>query len=188
MLPFFVAGQTFELSGRVKDAEGQPLPYANTILFTASDSIQVAGISSDDTGFFKLSGIPPGLYYLQAKYFGYESRLVALEINSNLTIGAIILEPNGKWLDEVVVSGQRPTVERLTDRIIFNVANTVIGEGSSWDILRNAPGVVIVQDNLEIRGKEATVYLNDRKVQLSQSEIQDFGCDVDGRGDTQTNR
>ncbi|MBT8311434.1 MAG: TonB-dependent receptor [Flavobacteriaceae bacterium] len=174
MLPFLVAGQTFELSGRVKDAQGQPLPYANTILFMASDSTQVAGISSDDTGFFKLSGIAPGLYYLQAQYFGYESRLVALEINSNLTIGAIILEPNGKWLDEVVVSGQRPTVERRPDRIIFNVANTVIGEGTSWDILRNAPGVVIVQDNLEIRGKEATVYLNDRKVQLSQSEIQDF--------------
>ncbi len=174
LMPLFLAAQTFTLSGRVKDAQGEPLPFANTILFKVSDSTQVAGISADDSGFFRLSGIPSGVYYLQAQYFGYESRLVALEINSDTRIGAIVLEPNGKWLDEVVVSGQRPTIERRTDRIIFNVENTVIGEGTSWDILRNAPGVVIVQERLEIRGREATVYLNDRKIQLSQAEIQDF--------------
>ena len=174
LLPFVLISQTYELSGIVKDAEGKPLPYANTILFKASDSTQVAGISADDSGLFVLRAIPKGLYYLQAQYFGYESRFVALEISSDLKIGAIVLEPNGKWLDEVVISGQRPTVERKADRIIFNVENTVISEGSSWDILRNVPGLIVVQNILEIRGKEATIYLNDRKVQLTQAESQEF--------------
>lgn len=174
LLPFALTSQTYQLSGWVKDSQGEPLPFANTILFRTSDSTQVAGISADDSGYFVLRRIPKGLYYLQARYFGYESRMVALEIRSDVKIGAIILEPNEKWLDEVVLSGQLPTVERKTDRIIFNVENTVIGEGTSWDILRNAPGVVIVQNQLEIRGKQATVYLNDRKVQLSQAEIQEF--------------
>jgi len=114
------------------------------------------------------------LYYLQAKYFGYKSTLVALEIKRNIQIGALVLEPDSEWLDEVVVTGQKPTVERKADRIVFNVENTVIGEGNTWDILRNAPGVIIVQNNLEIRGQTAAVYLNDRKIQLSQTEIQDF--------------
>nr|WP_304608080.1 outer membrane beta-barrel family protein [Lentiprolixibacter aurantiacus] len=166
--------QTFQLSGRVRDAEGKTLPFANTILFKTSDSTQVAGTSADDDGYFVLKGIPQGLYFLQARYFGYESRFVALEIAADVRIGAIVMEPNGKWLDEVVISGQRPTVERKTDRIVFNVENTVITEGSSWDILRNVPGLVIVQNNLEIRGKEATIYLNDRKVQLTQAESQEF--------------
>ena len=174
LMPIFLAAQTFSLSGRVKDAQGAPLPFANTILYKTSDSTQVTGISADEDGFFVLKGIPKGLYYLQARYFGYESRLVALEISSNLKIGAIVLEPNGKWLDEVVVSGQRPTITRKPDRIVFNVENTVFGEGNSWDILRNAPGVVLIQESLEIRGKKATVYLNDRRLQLSESEVLDF--------------
>ncbi|MDX1314604.1 MAG: TonB-dependent receptor, partial [Eudoraea sp.] len=174
LLPLALMSQTFQLSGTVKDAEGKPLPYANTILFKTSDSTQVAGTSADDNGYFVLKGIPSGLYFLQAKYFGYESRLVALEIGTDVRIGAIVLEPNGKWLDEVVISGQRPTVERKTDRIVFNVENTVITEGSSWDILRNVPGLVIIQNSLEIRGKQATIYLNDRKVQLTQEESQEF--------------
>ncbi|MBT8321086.1 MAG: TonB-dependent receptor, partial [Eudoraea sp.] len=174
LLPFALMGQTYQLSGMVKDAQGNPLPYANTLLFKTSDSTQVAGISADDTGYFVLKAIPEGLYFLQAKYFGYESRFVALEIRADVKIGAIVLEPNGKWLDEVVIKGQRPTVERKTDRIILNVQNTVISEGSTWDILRNVPGLVIVQDKLDIRGKEATIYLNDRKVQLTQAESQEF--------------
>jgi outer membrane receptor protein involved in Fe transport len=167
-------GQTYQLSGAVKDAQGKPLPYANAILYKTSDSTQVAGISADDNGYFVLKEIPRGLYYLQAQYFGYESRFVALEITTDIRIGAIVLEPNGKWLDEVVIKGQRPTVERKTDRIIFNVANTVISEGTSWDILRNVPGLVMVQDKLDIRGKEATIYLNDRKIQLTQAESREF--------------
>jgi len=169
-----MASQTFEVAGFVRDTEGKPLPYANVMLLKVIDSIQFKGISADETGRFSLKGIPPDVYYLQAKYFGYKSLLVPLEIKSDIQIGAVVLEQDKLWLDEVVVTGQKPVVERLADRIVFNVENTVVGEGSTWDILRNAPGVIIVQDNLEIRGQQATVYLNDRKVQLSEAEIQDF--------------
>jgi len=169
-----MAGQTFEVTGSVRDMDGKPIPFANVILLKALDNTQVNGISADDSGRFNLKGIPEDVYYLQARYFGYKSTLVPLEIKRNIKIGALVLEPDSEWLNEVVVTGQKPTIERKADRIIFNVENTVVGEGSSWDVLRNAPGVIIVQDALEIRGRPATVYLNDRKVQLSETEIQEF--------------
>jgi len=169
-----MASQTFEVAGSVKDSDGKPLPFANVILLKALDNTQVNGTSADETGRFTLKDIPEDVYYLQAKYFGYKSTLVALEIKRNIQIGALVLEPDSEWLNEVVVTGQKPTVERKADRIIFNVENTVIGEGTTWDILRNAPGVIVAQNNLEIRGQPAAVYLNDRKIQLSQTEIQDF--------------
>ena len=174
ILPLAMAGQTFEVTGSVRDMDGKPIPFANVILLKALDNTQVNGISADDSGRFNLKGIPEDVYYLQARYFGYKSTLVPLEIKRNIKIGALVLEPDSEWLNEVVVTGQKPTIERKADRIIFNVENTVVGEGSSWDVLRNAPGVIIVQDNLEIRGRPATVYLNDRKVQLSETEIQEF--------------
>lgn len=174
LFPLVLLSQTYKVSGSVKDSDGKPLPFSNVILLKALDNTQVKGISADAEGRFTLEGIPEDLYYLQAKYFGYKSTLVALEIKRNIQIGALVLEPDSEWLDEVVVTGQKPTVERKADRIIFNVENTVLGEGTTWDILRNAPGVIIVQNNLEIRGQIASVYLNDRKIQLSQNEIQEF--------------
>lgn len=180
LFPLVLTSQTFQISGSVKDTDGVPLPLANVLLLRAQDSAQIKGTSADDIGRFTLKDIEEDLYFLQATYFGYQSVLVPLEVRSDIRIGALIMEEAGENLDEVVVTGQRPTIERQADRVVFNVENTVISEGSTWDILRNAPGVVTVQDNLEIRGQPATVYLNDRKVQLSQDEILDLLKGLDG--------
>jgi hypothetical protein len=171
LFPLGLAGQTYEISGAVKDTDNQPLPYANVLLLRVADSAQVKGISSDEEGRFALAGVPADLYYLQASYFGYRSIMVPLEVRQDVRIGALVLEAESNELDEVVVTGQKPTVERQSDRIIFKVENTLASEGNTWDILRNAPGVITVQDNLEIRGQQATVYLNDRKVQLAPEEV-----------------
>ena len=174
LLPLALTSQTYQITGSVRDMEGAPIPFANVLLLRASDSLQVRGSSADDEGRFTLTQVPAELYYLKATYFGYGSILVPLEVYSDIRIGALVLEPDENTLEEVVVTGQRPTVERRADRIVFNVENTIMSEGSTWDILRNAPGVIVVQENLEIRGQQATVYLNDRKVQLSQDEILDL--------------
>ena len=174
LIPLFLASQTFTVSGSVRDTNGQPLPFSNVILLQVSDSTQVSGISADDEGRFILKGIPPEVYYLVAKYFGYRSVLVPLEVKSDIRIGAIVLEEDSEALEEVVLTANKPTIERKADRIVFTVENTVFSEGNTLDILRNAPGVIMVQDNLEIRGKEATIYLNNRKVQLSQEETREF--------------
>src|SRR5690606_27907252 len=51
---------------------------------------------------------------------------------------------------------------------------TVVSQGSTWDVLKNTPGVVMVQDQLYIHNQTPTIYLNDRKTQLSASEIKDL--------------
>ncbi|MEJ2161853.1 MAG: outer membrane beta-barrel family protein [Robiginitalea sp.] len=169
-----LSGQTYEIKGSVRDTGGEALPYANVLLLRASDSTQVKGTSADESGRFHVQGITPDLYFLQATYFGHVSILLPLEVRGDILIGALVLEAETNDLDEVVVTGQRPTVERKPDRIVLNVENTIASEGSTWDILRNAPGVIVVQENLEIRGQQATIYLNDRKIQLSQSEVQEL--------------
>lgn len=174
LLPLALTSQTYQITGSVRDTEGEALPFANVLLLRAADSLQVKGTSADEAGRFALTQVPPDLYYLKATYFGHGSILVPLEVRRDLRIGALVLEPDSNTLDEVVVTGQRPTVERQADRIVFKVENTVLSEGSTWDILRNAPGVVLVQETLEVRGQPATVYLNDRKVQLTQDEILDL--------------
>jgi hypothetical protein len=173
-VPVGLVAQAFEVSGTVKDREGDLVPFANVVLLQVSDSSLVKGTSADENGRFAIPGIPPELYFIQARYFGYMSNPVPLDIGKDIQIGALFMEEDREWLDEVVVTAKQPSIERKSDRMVFRVENTVVAQGSTWDIVRNTPGVINVQGRLEIRGQGATIYLNDRKVQLSQPEIQDL--------------
>ncbi|MEM9078197.1 MAG: TonB-dependent receptor [Bacteroidota bacterium] len=170
---FFCWGQTFRISGKVVDEGNNSISFANVLLLKAADSTFVQGTSTDDTGRFVLREVPPDLYLLQASYIGIGSIPRGLDVTEDISLGALII-PSSTNLDEVVVTAKRPTVQRLTDRLVFNVENSVISEGSSWDILRSTPGVIVNQEELQIRGQTATVYLNDRKVQLSSQEVRDL--------------
>ncbi|MEM8763038.1 MAG: outer membrane beta-barrel protein [Bacteroidota bacterium] len=163
--------QNFEISGKVVDQDNEPIPFANIVLLTVSDSTFVKGTASDEKGMFRLDEILPDLYYLQASFIENTSEVVALDVKQTISIGALVVV-NSTKLSEVVVRGKKPTISRLPDRLIFNVENTVVAEGSSWDILRSTPGVIANESRLLIRGEEATVFINDRRVQLTGNEIQ----------------
>ncbi|WP_350293330.1 outer membrane beta-barrel family protein [uncultured Croceitalea sp.] len=166
--------QTFKIRGKVVNTENELVPFANILLLNASDSTFVKGTSASENGVFELTGIEPDLYLLQASYIGTGSKPLALDVKKDISLGALIIPSTTENLDEVVVTARRPTVQRLSDRLVFNVENTVVSQGSSWDILKSTPGVIVNQNDLQIRGQSATVYLNDRKVQLSGQEVQDL--------------
>ncbi len=174
LYPIVLASQAYEVSGSVRDGEGQVVPFANVILMQVNDSSLVKGTSADENGIFRIPDIPPDLYYIQARYFGYRSTAIPLDIKNDIRLGALFMELEGEKLDEVIVRAKQPSIERKADRVVFHVENTVVSQGTTWDIVRNTPGVINVQGSLEIRGQEATIYLNDRKVQLSASEIEDL--------------
>ena len=69
---------------------------------------------------------------------------------------------------------KRPTIQRKIDRLVYNVENSVVSSGSTYDILRKTPGVIVQQDNLMIKNTPATVYINDRRVYLSATELRNL--------------
>ncbi|MDT0620441.1 outer membrane beta-barrel family protein [Croceitalea vernalis] len=175
---FFLCGsifsQTFEISGKVVNGDNDIIPFANILLLSSKDSTFVKGTSADDNGYFILEEVFPDLYLLQASYIGRGSKPLALDIQQTVKLGALVIPTEAETLDEVVVTARRPTVERLADRLVFLVENTVVSQGSSWDILKGTPGVIVNQEDLQIRGQNANVYINDRKVQLSGQEVRDL--------------
>ncbi len=174
LLPLGLWAQSYEISGTVRNSDGEYVSFANVVLLRVADTTIVKGSSADDDGRFLFTEVIPDVYYLQARYFGNRSSLIPLEIRQDVKIGALFMEADNVWLDEVVVTAKQPTVERREDRIVFNVENSIVAQGNTWDILRNTPGVINVQDQLKIRGQTATIYLNDRKVQLSQTEVKNL--------------
>jgi hypothetical protein len=160
--------------GKVRDQNNEAIPFASVFLLRSSDSVLVKGTSADDYGNFELTNVPKGLYLLQASYVGWASKNMVLDISNDVTIGAIIIAQESEELEEVVVTANRPQVERKVDRLVFNVENTVLSQSTSWDILKQTPGVIAMQDELQIRNQAATVYINDRKVQLSAEEVRNL--------------
>ncbi len=170
----FLSAQVFKVSGQVKNNTNQNIAYASVLLLKISDSSMVSGVSADETGFFTIDNIEPDIYFLQASYINKKSALLPIDISKEINIGAILLEEDTQQLDEVIVFSNNPTMERKADRLIFNVENSVVSQGSSWDILKRTPGVIVLQDVLKIRNQSATIYLNNRKVQLSSSEVKNL--------------
>ncbi len=166
--------QTFEISGKVVDSGNKAIPFANILLLSSKDSTFVKGTSANDQGFFVLQEVAPDLYLLQASYVGRGSKPLPLDITQSIKLGALIIPDATTNLDEVVVTAKKPVLRRLADRLVFQVENTVVSQGSSWDILKNTPGVIVNQEELQIRGQNASVYINNRKVQLSGQEIRDL--------------
>lgn len=168
------SGQTYQITGKVVDEQNQTIPFANILLLQAADTTFVKGTSADDNGFFALTEVDPDLYLLQASYVGRGSEPRALDISQDVSLGALIIPLETNELDEVVVTAQRPKLQRLPDRLVFSVENTIVSQGTTWDILRSTPGVIVNDDRLLVRGESARVYLNGRAVQLSGQEVQDL--------------
>ena len=178
--PCISFGQTYKVTGTVKDDQKNAIPYANVFLLNLADSTIVKGTSADENGFFSMENILPDVYYIRASYIGKNSDLVALSITKNIQIGALIIAENVENLEEVVLVLSKPTIEKKADRTVFHVENTVVSQGSTWDVLKNTPGVVMVRDQLYIHNQGPTIYLNDRKTQLSSSEIRDLLQGISG--------
>ncbi|NJW54685.1 Plug domain-containing protein, partial [Salinimicrobium sp. CDJ15-91] len=90
----------------------------------------------------------------------------------NENLGTLVLSEDTAALAEVSINYKNPSVKREVDRLVFNVENTTLSHGSSWDILKKTPGVILSGENLTVRNQGVQVYINDRKVQLTASELQ----------------
>ncbi len=166
--------QNFEVTGTIKNGEDQNIPFASVFLLKVSDSTMVRGVSADDNGMFTFKNVTPSTYLIKASYIGRSSNLIGLDVSKDIVLGALIIDQSTENLEEVIVTSMKPKIERLTDRLVFNIENSVVSQGSSWDVLKRTPGVIAMQENLMIRGQAATVYINDRKVQLSSDEIREL--------------
>lgn len=134
-------GWAQRLSGRILDAEGQPLPMATV-------QVQGAGkgtVSAMD-GSYQYKFPTKGVYRISIRYTGYETLGVLLKINQDTTVD-FRLEPAQSRLEAVVVTGTR-TPKTLKD---VPVVTTVI---SSKEIERT--GALTIADVLqtEIPGVE----------------------------------
>lgn len=149
----------FSISGSVRDSTTrEPLEYATFMLYRSQDSSQVSGIASKQDGSFQLDSLKPGRYFARVNFLGYEMKtLTDLALNrekQKLNVGEILLASSGLTTDEVVVEGERLSVEYHVEKKVINVAKQNIAPtGTAADILAQAPSVSVdIEGNVKLRG------------------------------------
>jgi len=162
--PITITGTVFD-----KDT-GQPLEYATLILQSVRRPEMVTGGISGIDGKFSVV-TTPGQYNVRVEYLSYKTFVLkAQTYRSSVDLGNIQLEIDAEQLADVIVVGERTTVELRLDKKVYNVGQdlTVRG-GSVTDVLDNVPSVTVdVEGNISLRGNESVrILINGKPSALS---------------------
>jgi len=159
-----------EVIGRVLDASSEnPIPYANIVLYSGRDSSNVTGTATDSRGYFDMSEIKLGRYFVTISFMGYETETIRgiglgpRGLKSDL--GDILLSPTALMLEGAEVQIDKPLVMFKIDKKVINVSRDIASKsGTAVDALENAPSVEVdIDGNVALRGSSSfTVMIDGR--------------------------
>ncbi len=186
------------LYGKIVDAKtGKPVDAVSIQLIqnkydsvskTRKDVI-VNGQLTKANGDFSLEGVNiMAQYKLKITAIGYKTIEQKVAFNIKMTNGAdmsqmlnnvdkdlgnIKLETDIKELSEVVVTGEKPTLQLGIDRKIFNVEKNIVSQGGTGvDVMRNVPTVTVdIDGNVTLRNSAPQIFVDGRPTTLTLDQI-----------------
>ena len=107
----------------------------------SKDSVLVKTAITDKAGIALFEKLKPGSYVIKASMVNYApqySSVINLSGEQNdIKAPAILLQQRSGELKEVTVSTRKPFIQKLTDRIVVNVENSIVSAGASaMDVLK----------------------------------------------------
>lgn len=182
--------------GKIVDAKtNKPIDAASVQLYqnrmdTATKTrkeVLVNGQLTQANGDFSLEGLSPmGNYKFLVTAIGYKTiqQTISFSIKPGGTpeemmaqldkdLGNIKLETEVKELGEVVVTGDKPTLQLGIDRKIFNVEKNIVSQGGTGvDVMRNVPTVnVDIDGNITMRNSAPQIFVDGRPTVLTLDQI-----------------
>lgn len=153
--------------GKVVDANGEPVAYANVAVLSKADSTMVCGTVTEEDGTFNIvTSETDGI--MMVAMLGYKTVYLAPVDGMIVT-----LADDTAMLEGAVATAIMPKTQLTGEGLQTNVRGSVLENlGNANDVLARTPGLVKGQNGLEVIGKGAPlVYINGRKV-TDASELQ----------------
>ena len=155
--------------------------FANVVLYKLSDSTLVTWTISKDDGSFELTKVPQGKYKVVSSSLGYEKNTVKDIFISKpgmiINLGKIKLFSATAALGEILVVGERKTVDSKIDRKIINVSRDINSTGgTAIDLLKNVPGLTVNSDgSVSLRGSsDVSVLIDGRPTSIDATKLEQF--------------
>src|SRR5690554_2522846 len=174
-----VFGQQTTISGFVRDAEtAETMILANVVVRGTS-----IGTATNTSGYYNISGVPPGRHVVVASFIGYRDAVIEIELGAGETRRLDIdLQPEGLAIDEVTVTADAIEEEearrigstRLQTQVVRELPT--VFEPDVFRSLQFLPGVKAASDfssGLYIRGggPDQTLILLDRTTVYNPSHF-----------------
>lgn len=161
------------ITGKVMDDNEEPIIFAAVTLNSPKDSTLIKATITVDMGIFEFDGTLPGKYVLKIANIGYADFSRSINFTGDvLDLGIINLNSEAQNLEEVIVVSEKPMVQVLADKTVFNVENTINATGTSaFELLRKAPGVIVDNNGgIIVEGKTGVQIFIDGKLSVLQGE------------------
>ena len=161
--------QRGKISVTVVNDQQNALENATVELRRIKDSSLFKIALTDKNGLAEFENILFGNYFLKvsstsrAAQFSSSFNLSAEQ--PQISVAKISLFPDTKQLANVTLTSRKPFIQKLNDRIVVNVENSIVSAGSSaMDVLERSPGVNVDQnDNISLRGRSGVIIMIDGK-------------------------
>jgi|TARA_R100001460_G_scaffold84086_9_gene125181 hypothetical protein len=163
--------QDFSVSGNVLDTNNAPLSFVNVLVYENEGENPLKGTTTDEDGSFVLKNLEAGTYIINFSYIGFEDKQQTIQLSSNKNLGNLVLRENQQMLDETVVVAKLPTIRKTPGKLVFEVENTSLSTGSTVDLLKKTPGVIVTNENIQIKLSTPVIYINGKRVYLSAEEV-----------------
>ena len=162
-----------KVTGRVVDADGQPLPYTNVVAMSLPDSAFVSGVMTGDDGTFTLDAKDEGRL-LRFSSLGYKT--VFADVKAN--VGTVRLDALTQVLGEVVVKSDLPKTRLKGEGMVTSVGGTILEHAGTIErLLDRIPNVSAKNGKIEVFGRGTPeLYINGRKVR-DNSELDRLSAD-----------
>jgi len=159
--------QTAVLTGYVTDGKtNESLSGANVTISSQRPEVKKMGASSSRDGAYKVTGIPPGVYFLSVSYIGYQTFIIdSLSFSAGETKKLdISLLPEDLEMQKIDVYAERQRIDKTIKlRSTASVTTLDTVQIQSWlpmtpaDHLTGLSGVNVVktgiyQSNVDVRG------------------------------------
>ena len=156
------------LKGTVQDSLGKALPFVSVAVLK-TDSSLVKATATNEQGEFNFEKINARKYIIRVFSVGFLKKYTQVfEVkNEDLTLPKILLSETAIQLKEVQVTTKRPFIEQQIDRMIINVANSIVSSGSTaLEVLTKAPGITVdfQREQIELKGKDGVAVQIDGKL------------------------
>lgn len=154
----------------ILNEQATPVEGATVELLHSKDSSLAKTALADKNGAVELEGVLPSSYLFRVSAVGLVTTYSKpFDVKEGQTAKAPSVQmrtnPAGQ-MQEVTVSARKPFIQRLNDRLIVNVENSIINAGSAAiDVLERSPGITIDQnDNIILRGKQGVIIMIDGRL------------------------
>lgn len=165
-----VAGQSLTI--RITDEEQRRVDGATIELLKTTDSSLFKAGVTDSTGEYVFTDIPRENWLARVSHV--RSATVMSAVPASVQMHEITLTRLSGNLQEVTVMAKKPFIQKLHDRLVVNVAGSIVETGSSaLDILERSPGVTLnANENIILRGRSGVIVMIDGKpTNLSSSDL-----------------